>query len=122
TGPVIAVAVVQGPDGPLAITTSIDGTAIVWDIVSGARRHTLTGHTDAVIAVAVVQGPDGPLAITTSIDGTAIVWDLHEGERYRCHLPAFGRCVVMLEAGFVVGYQSEVAYFEWPRCAPGLKA
>ncbi|MFJ4931583.1 hypothetical protein ACIP65_38900, partial [Streptomyces sp. NPDC088736] len=78
---VYAVAVAQGPDGPLAITAGEDGGAIVWDVTTGARRHTFTGHTDRVHAVAVAQGPDGPLAITAGEDGSAIVWDMVSGAR-----------------------------------------
>ncbi|MGW0801190.1 hypothetical protein ACWD3G_41460, partial [Streptomyces sp. NPDC002692] len=81
TAIVFEVAVVQGPEGPLAVTTSSDESAIVWDLATGTLRHTLTGHTDMVTAVAVAQGPDGPLAITTSEDERAIVWDMISGAR-----------------------------------------
>ncbi|MFG2821682.1 AAA family ATPase, partial [Kitasatospora sp. NPDC048365] len=81
TGSVTAVAVIAGPDGPLAVTTSSDRTAIVWNLATGRRLHTLTGHTGSVSAVAVVAGPDGPLAVTTSSDRTAIVWNLITGRR-----------------------------------------
>jgi WD40 repeat protein len=59
-----------------AITGSMDGTAIVWDIESGQALHTLTGHHSGVWAVAATS--DGH-AITGSDDGTAIVWDLARG-------------------------------------------
>ncbi|GJF30301.1 hypothetical protein KNE206_30010 [Kitasatospora sp. NE20-6] len=77
-----AVAVITGPDGPLAVTTSNDRAAIVWDPLTGRRLHTLEGHTDSVTAVAVVLGIDGtPLAVTTSRDRTAVVWNLVTGRR-----------------------------------------
>ncbi|MFG2825384.1 hypothetical protein ACGFX4_38885 [Kitasatospora sp. NPDC048365] len=80
-GEVISVAVAAGPHGPLAITTSNDKTAIVWNPVTGQRLHTLEGHTGRVRWVAVLDGPQGPLAITTSWDCTAIVWNLITGQR-----------------------------------------
>ncbi|MFG3590616.1 hypothetical protein [Streptomyces sp. NPDC047990] len=114
-GIVSAVAVAQGPDGPLAITTSHDGSAIVWDLATGTRRHTLTGHTDNVNSVAVAQSPHGPLAITTSHDGSIIIWDLHNFRSlYRYQLPHFSWRVAAIATGFVVTYDAEVAYFEWP--------
>jgi WD40 repeat protein len=62
-----------------AVSASQDGTAIVWDLATGARLHTLTGHQEAVTAVALTG--DGTRAVTASQDGTAIVWDLATGAR-----------------------------------------
>ncbi|CAN3985952.1 AAA family ATPase [Kitasatospora purpeofusca] len=80
-GSVTDIAVTDGPDGPLVITTSHDWTAIVWNPATGERLHTLNGHTGPVTAIAVAKGPDGPLVITTSHDWTAIVWNPATGER-----------------------------------------
>ncbi|MEV7197367.1 AAA family ATPase [Streptomyces sp. NPDC093510] len=78
----LRVATVAGPDHtPLAITSSFDGTVIVWDLATGVRRHTLTNHTGNVSALAVVTDPDGtPLAITAGYN-EAIVWDAAAGVR-----------------------------------------
>ncbi|MFE6245819.1 P-loop domain-containing protein, partial [Streptomyces niveus] len=81
TATVHGVATMQSPIGPLAVTGSRDGNAIVWDLTSGTRLHTLTGHTAAVYTVATAQSPRGPLAVTGSRDGNAIVWDLTSGTR-----------------------------------------
>ncbi|MGW0801280.1 hypothetical protein, partial [Streptomyces sp. NPDC002692] len=60
-------------------------------------------------------GPDRPLAVTTSSDGSAIIWDLYEGKELYCYqLPYAGGPVTVVEAGFVIAYEAEVAYFEWP--------
>ncbi|WP_442807196.1 hypothetical protein [Streptomyces sp. NBC_01294] len=119
TDVVRAVAVVEGPDGPLAITAGDDRTAIVWDVVSGARRHTLSGHNGDVRAVAVVNGPKGPLAITASNHGTAIVWDAKSGRDVsRTHLPHGGIQVAAAGTGFMLAYGREVAYFACPCPCP----
>jgi WD40 repeat protein len=61
------------PDGSWLATASADGTARIWDPVTGTQRHTLTGHTDAVREVAIA--PDGSWLATASADGTARIWD-----------------------------------------------
>jgi hypothetical protein len=73
--PIWAVAVTG--DGSLAVTGSEDGTAVVWDVVTGKPMHTLTGHHGRVGAVAV--NSDGSQAVTGGGDGTAMVWDLATG-------------------------------------------
>ncbi|MFE7808208.1 AAA family ATPase [Streptomyces sp. NPDC057430] len=82
-GQVNAVASVVLPDStPLAVTTSNDRTAIVWNLTTGRQVHHLTGHKGWVNAVATVLLPDGtPLAVTTSNDRTAIVWNLTTGRQ-----------------------------------------
>ena len=37
-------------DGTVAVTTSGDELGMVWDLPSGVRRHTLTGHSGEVSA------------------------------------------------------------------------
>jgi WD40 repeat protein len=49
-------ALVIAPDGSWLVTGS-DGTAQIWDPVTGAEHHTLIGHTGRVRAVAIA--PDG---------------------------------------------------------------
>jgi WD40 repeat protein len=65
------------PDGARAVTASIDGTATLWEIVTGRPLAVLRGHTDSVTAVAIA--PDGWRAITGSTDRTAKIWDLDGG-------------------------------------------
>ena len=61
-------------DGRRAVSGGRDGTVRVWDLGSGARLRTLTGHDGQVYAVAV--SADGRRAVSGSEDGTVRVWDL----------------------------------------------
>ena len=45
----------------------------VWDAVSGATRHTLTGHTGAASAVAIAS--DGTWVASGGLDNTVRIWD-----------------------------------------------
>jgi WD40 repeat protein len=63
----------------VAITTSRDGTARVWDLATGHTTITLTGHTRQLTGVATTTLDGRPVAITTSDDDTARVWDLRTG-------------------------------------------
>jgi WD40 repeat protein len=66
------------PDGARLATTSLDGTARVWDAASGQLLQTLSGHegmvTDAEFS------PDGERLVTGSSDATAKVWDVLTGQ------------------------------------------
>ena len=54
-----------------------DNTLKVWDLKSGRKLCTLTGHSDIVLRVAVT--PDGRRAVSASQDRTLKVWDLESG-------------------------------------------
>jgi WD40 repeat protein len=69
-----AVACTHLDDRPVAVTTSHDHTARVWDLATGAELTTFTGHTGRVLAVACTHLNGRPVAVTTSHDGTARVW------------------------------------------------
>lgn len=71
-------AIAISPDGKTFIVGNEDGTASLWDIVSGARISTLQGHTDAVTSVAFL--PDGRTIFTGSTDRTVGIWELATGE------------------------------------------
>jgi hypothetical protein len=73
-----AVACTYLGDRPIAVTTSADHTARVWDL-SAYRQigDPLTGHTDEVTAVACTHLNGRPVAVTTSRDSTVRIWDLH---------------------------------------------
>ncbi|HWD05329.1 MAG TPA: caspase family protein [Amycolatopsis sp.] len=62
---------------PLAVTVGYDGTVHVWDLLTGIRRATLTGHEGVVQAVACTEIDGHPVAVT---GGTSVrVWDLTTG-------------------------------------------
>lgn len=64
-------------DGLRLATCSADGTAKVWNVLSGAEVRTFTGHEDAVIAIGF--SPDDLQLITGSADGSARIWDVASG-------------------------------------------
>lgn len=60
-------------DASEIVTTSEDGSAIVWETASGDQLYALTGHTAAVTAAAF--SPAGDRIVTASNDGTVKIWD-----------------------------------------------
>ena len=77
-------AVAVSRDGKWVVTGSEDGTARVWDAVSGRELRKLTGHSDQVWSVAVtpdghtvyvantVSGTVTPIATATNVPGVPI--------------------------------------------------
>jgi len=65
------------PDGKNALSGSIDGTCIHWDLETGKLLKILKGHTDMVETIAMT--PDGNMALSGSWDNTCILWDLTTG-------------------------------------------
>ncbi len=61
----------------VAVTTSADNTACVWELPAGALRCRLAKHIDNVNTCCFT--PDGQLIITASNDNTAIVWRSADG-------------------------------------------
>ncbi|HSJ88587.1 MAG TPA: helix-turn-helix domain-containing protein, partial [Anaerolineales bacterium] len=70
--------VAVSPDGKRIATSSLDGTARLWDTATGKELFTLQSHTDEVWGVAF--SPDGTRLVTSSSDHTAIVWDVVSGQ------------------------------------------
>jgi KAP family P-loop domain/WD domain, G-beta repeat len=75
-GAVRALAVIPG--GAQMVTGGEDGTARVWQRLTGELVGTLIGHAGPVHAVAVT--PDGAQIVTGGEDGTARVWQRLTGE------------------------------------------
>jgi len=73
-----AAGLVFHPTRRLLASASLDGTARLWDLDTGAVR-VLEGHWDKVYAVAF--SPDGALLATGSEDTTIALWDVESGEQ-----------------------------------------
>ncbi len=67
-------AVAFSPDGKLALTGSVDRSAILWTL-QGREIQSFRGHQDVVGAVAF--SPDGQYVLTGSEDISARIWDLN---------------------------------------------
>jgi len=65
------------PDGKFLATSSMDGTAKLWEISSGNELHTLKGHSGPIRSIALSH--DGERLVTGSFDHTAKLWDLKSG-------------------------------------------
>ncbi|MEV3925864.1 NB-ARC domain-containing protein, partial [Actinomadura coerulea] len=72
-------AVAFSPNGARVLTGSTDGTARIWDTVTGRQLLELRGHTGWVRGVAF--SPDGSRALTGSDDHRARIWDTATGRQ-----------------------------------------
>jgi WD40 repeat protein/tRNA A-37 threonylcarbamoyl transferase component Bud32 len=66
------------PDGTKILTANMDGTARLWDTISGKQVGSDMPHERSVWAAAF--SPDGNKIITASWDRTARIWDAHTGK------------------------------------------
>ncbi len=69
------------PDGNTIVSGSDDETIKVWDLATGTKKRTLTGHIDWVNSVAI--SPNGRTMVSGSCDETIKVWDLATGTKKR---------------------------------------
>ena len=65
------------PDGKSIVTASLDGTARVWDVQTGAELAVMRGHTGWVYSAEF--SPDGKRIVTTGNDQTVRVWEAGSG-------------------------------------------
>jgi WD40 repeat protein len=69
---------VFSPDGSRVVTASNDGTARIWNTISGNEITVLRGHKDSVLSAAF--SPDGSRIVTAAWDSTARIWDAQDGK------------------------------------------
>jgi WD40 repeat protein/serine/threonine protein kinase len=78
------------PDGQRLLTTSVDGTARLWDADSLRERLTFNGHA-ACVACGDFS-PDGRQILTLSGDQTVQLWDADTGRSLRTmRVPPFAK-------------------------------
>ena len=69
------------PDGKRILTSSGDGTARIWDGITGAELIVARGHTASLTTAAF--SPDGASFVTASEDQTVRIWDATTGREIR---------------------------------------
>ena len=65
------------PDGKMLASGGGDNVIHLWDIGTGKRKMTLTGHTHWVFSLAF--SPDGKTLASGSVDSDIRLWDPHTG-------------------------------------------
>jgi Tol biopolymer transport system component len=81
-GEVVSVlTVAYSPDGRVLATGGSDGTINLWDVATGRRSRTLSGHMGRVKGIAF--SPDGRTLASGSWDKTVRLWDLATGRELR---------------------------------------
>jgi dynein assembly factor with WDR repeat domains 1 len=65
----------------MAATASMDTTARLWDVATGAPVATLAEHTAEIVSLAF--STSGDLVLTGSFDQTSRLWDVRTGKCVR---------------------------------------
>jgi len=71
---------VFSPDGKRVATASADGTAKIWDAVTGKELLTVKGSSYGIVWHAMFS-PDGKLLATAGQDGIVHLWDATSGQK-----------------------------------------
>ncbi|MFC1806026.1 DUF4062 domain-containing protein [Planctomycetota bacterium] len=69
------------PNTKRVLSSSMNGSVLLWDLGRQRKQVTRTGHADDVNAIAM--SPDGELAVSGSYDRSIIVWDTRRREPLR---------------------------------------
>src|SRR6516225_2648486 len=75
--------VAVSPDGERAISASLDGNLILWNVTSGKVEQKMRVHSGwwlAWVINGVALEPSGELAVSASADKTIKLWDLKTGQ------------------------------------------
>ena len=67
------------PDGTHVVTAHDNGTAIIWDILTGTQLVLLQGHNKSLTSAHFDAA--GERVVTASLDGTARVWEVLRGDQ-----------------------------------------
>jgi WD40 repeat protein len=93
--------IAYSPDGRRLATGGKEKTAVLWDIGTGQRLHTLAGHEGRVYSLAFSR--DGSLLATGSDPGMVKLWNVASGRmisQYQGHTPYTGMDGAVLALAF----------------------
>jgi WD40 repeat protein len=100
------------PAGDRLVTASLDRTARIWDVATGATLHVLRGHELGVMAAAF--HPGGRMLATASGDRTIKLWGADRGELLATLLAtADGSWIVISPRGEVDGGGAAADLIDW---------
>jgi len=86
-------------DDKQLLTTSGDGTAILWDLTTAKIKTHFKGHTGDCNSLSIASAKPNMFA-TGSTDKTCRVWDMNTGKSVRCFTAASEvNCVAMFPTG-----------------------
>lgn len=102
------------PDGTQIVTGSRDGTARVWDAVTGKALTVLRGHSGLIRSV--VFSPEGTTVLTGGEDETARIWDASTGRQLallRGHRGSIGGAVFSQDGARVLTFSEDKTARIW---------
>ena len=102
------------PDGKLAVTSSDDGYARLWDVATGRVVQVLIGHKSTVNHAEF--STDGQLVVTASDDDMVIIWEVATGKIVRKlagHSGAVKKAHFSSDRKVVVSYDYEKVVYFW---------
>jgi WD40 repeat protein len=110
------------PDGRTIVTASVDKTARLWEVASGAEIRRFEGHTASLREAGF--SPDGKTLITASWDKTVRLWDVATGREIRrlAADPLSGYTAGILSAAFSPDGRTIVTTSEFPENSARLWA
>ncbi len=77
--PIAISTIALNPEGDRVASGNQDGTIVMWNVVTGEKQLTFTGHADAISKI--FFSPDGRKVVSTSKDGSVRLWDVATGQQ-----------------------------------------